>query len=402
MREKKINPQPQYQRAPVWNEAKKQLLMDSVLRGYDMPKFYLRPSEPPYEHEVVDGQQRLRAIWEFCNDKFSLGQESDDIPGLGDLSGTKYSELSSDVKDFLGLFELSLVEVDEASDLEIRDLFARLQEGVPLNPAEKRNAMPGSMRDFIARLGETHRVFPLTKIPGSRFTWHDLAALVTLLESSGGPADAKAPNLRKMYQDNQSFNEQGTVAKKVERYLNYMARVLKDSPPQMDIKWGFLDLYLLISELDTSDALTGREDDFASFYVSFEQQRRPAMQEPSDLLESGRSAWDRGMYEYIEAFVRSGGTRRNIEKRHEVYKKQFLYDIPDLTPKDPTRAFSRDERIVIWQRDKETCQICGQKVSFDDMHADHVTPHSKGGVTTIDNGQTLCGVWTASKGLAPS
>lgn len=62
MREDKINPQPQYQRAPVWNESKKQLLMDSILRGYDMPKFYLRPSAPPYEHEVVDGQPEQRSI----------------------------------------------------------------------------------------------------------------------------------------------------------------------------------------------------------------------------------------------------------------------------------------------------------------------------------------------------
>ena len=63
MREGRINPRPQYQRAPVWNDAKKQLLIDSILRGYDLPKFYLRSTDPPYEHEVVDGQQRLHAIW---------------------------------------------------------------------------------------------------------------------------------------------------------------------------------------------------------------------------------------------------------------------------------------------------------------------------------------------------
>lgn len=396
MRESKINPQPQYQRAPVWNETKKQLLMDTILRGYDVPKFYLRPSEPPHEHEVVDGQQRLRAIWEFCEDKYPLGSESDDIPDFGDLSGKKYSELSSDAKDRLGLFELSLVEVDEATDLEIRDLFARLQEGVTLNPAEKRNAMPGSMRDFVAEIGEEHRVFPLTHISGKRFAWHDLAALVTLLELSGGPADVKAPSLRKMYDDNQGFNKQGNVANKVKRYLNYMSRVLKDSPEEMDIKWGFVDLYLLISRLDTTHVLNDREEDFEIFYKAFELERRKDF-DPADLLLPGRTSWDRDLFEYIEAFVRSGGTRQNIEKRHEIYQRRFLSDIPDLVPKDPNRAFDTNERLVIWRRDDETCQECGQEVSLEDMHADHILPHSKGGTTTIENGQTLCSSCNLSK-----
>ena len=404
MRENKINPQPQYQRAPVWNEAKKQLLMDSVLRGYDVPKFYLRPSpDPIFEHEVVDGQQRLRAIWEFCKDGFVLGADSGDIPDLGDLSGQKHSELPTDAKDRIGLFELSLVEVDEATDLEIRDLFSRLQEGVTLNPAEKRNAMPGVMRDFVAELGD-HRVFPLTDISGARFAWHDLAAIVTLMELSGGPTDAKAPDLRKMYRDNESFNDQGTVARKVEKTLNYMARVLKSGPqptiPEMDIKWGFLDLYLLISALQETYVLGGREGDFASFYIAFEEERRRTMQDPSELLAQGKSAWDRDMYEYIEAFVRSGGTKRNIEKRHEVYKRRFLHDIPGVVAKDPTRAFSRDERLVIWRRDDETCQNCGQEIVFDEMHADHVVPHSQGGKTTLENGQTLCAACNTSKGAA--
>ena len=161
-RQPRINPQPQYQRTPVWNEGKRQLLIDSILRQYDVPKFYLRVSNPPYDHEVIDGQQRLRAIWDFCADQYVLGDVSKDVPNLGDLSDKKFSELSSDAQDQIGIFELNLVEVEEASDIEIRDLFLRLQEGVSLNPAEKRNAMPGNMRDFVAKLGDTHRVFPLT------------------------------------------------------------------------------------------------------------------------------------------------------------------------------------------------------------------------------------------------
>jgi uncharacterized protein with ParB-like and HNH nuclease domain len=35
----KYNLQPAYQRSEVWSTEKKQLLIDTILRSYDMPKF---------------------------------------------------------------------------------------------------------------------------------------------------------------------------------------------------------------------------------------------------------------------------------------------------------------------------------------------------------------------------
>jgi len=93
-RRSRIDPRPQYQRSPVWNETKKQLLIDSILRGYDIPKFYLRATTGKFEHEVTDGQQRLRAIWSFLNNEFALGEESNDLPELGNLSGKSYDDPS--------------------------------------------------------------------------------------------------------------------------------------------------------------------------------------------------------------------------------------------------------------------------------------------------------------------
>ena len=168
----------------------------------------------------------------------------------------------------------------------------------------------------------------------------------------------------------------------------------------MDIKWGFVDLYLLISEMDRSYVIRNREDDFANFYVTFEQERRSVISDHSVLLSSDRSSWGRDLYDYIEAFNRSGGTRPNIKKRHEVYKKRFLRSTQDLMPEDPRRAFTRDERIVIWRRDNGTCQGqgCGRRIAFNEVEADHIIPHSRGGQTTIDNGQALCRPCNASKG----
>ena len=75
----KIDPKPQYQRGSVWTRKQKQLLMDSILRGMDIPKLYLRAigedGNRGYTLEVVDGQQRLRAIWEFFDGEYPLSKD---------------------------------------------------------------------------------------------------------------------------------------------------------------------------------------------------------------------------------------------------------------------------------------------------------------------------------------
>ena len=192
-RRTKIDLQPLYQRPSVCNDKQKQELIDSILRGYDLPKFYIRSCQSIFEHEVIDGQQRIRAIWGYIDDEYRLSDESKDIPYFGDLSGKKYTDLNGDQQEHIGRFPLSVVIIEKASDLEIRQLFLRLQEGVSLNPAEKRNAMTGKMRDFIAYLGENSKVFSnhCFSYPETRFQWHDLAAIVTCIEIARRPIDVK-------------------------------------------------------------------------------------------------------------------------------------------------------------------------------------------------------------------
>jgi len=115
------------------------------MRRYDMPKISLRVLDPggDFDYEVVDGQQRLRAIWEFHDNRYPLSEVSNDIPGEPELAGKYFRDLSPDHKDKFTSFVLQLAEVRNATDIEIRELFLRLQEGLSLIPAEKRNAMIG-------------------------------------------------------------------------------------------------------------------------------------------------------------------------------------------------------------------------------------------------------------------
>lgn len=133
---------PDFQREEVWPESKKQMLVDSILRGWHLPKFYFKKS-PDGSYECVDGQQRLNAIFDFYDDKFELAEAAAQTFG-----GAKYSDLADDVSDRFDDFEVEIEEIEDASDDDLEELFRRLQLGTPLNTAEKLNAVLGEFRDF--------------------------------------------------------------------------------------------------------------------------------------------------------------------------------------------------------------------------------------------------------------
>jgi len=398
-RKQRIDPKPAYQRGAVWTLERKQLLIDSLLRGYDIPKIYLRslPSGGIYECEVVDGQQRLRTIWEYLENAFPLGKDSIDFDGMENLDGKYFDDLSSDQRDLIGSFNLTIAELADASDIEVRELFLRLQEGASLTPPEKRNAMVGNMRDFIDLIAQLP-IFLKTTVKNDRFQYADYASHITAIELAGGPTDVKAADLKRMYEANIDFDLDGLKAKKIKKVLNYMNKVFPETCNELKIKWGFVDLYWLISTCMEQYDVSDKANDFFNFYIGFELNRQPAMAEPSELIAPGHTPGQRDLYDYIAAFQKEGALRANLTSRAQIYLRTFLEDFPDIVSKDQKRLFNESERIVIWRRAFMKCQACGKQLPLlAEMHADHILPHARGGITSIENAQCLCVTCNTSK-----
>ena len=62
------------------------------------------------------------------------------------------------------------------------------------------------------------------------------------------------------------------------------------------------------------------------------------------------------------------------------------------------RAFDRRDALAAYEKQGHKCAICGEEFEFEQMHADHITPWSKGGKTTPDNCQMLCRDCNLKKG----
>src|SRR2546422_10297187 len=162
----------EYQRSEVWARPRKRLLIDSILRGYDINKIFLRDIGNGI-YECLDGQQRLRSIFQFLEDDFTLDPTSQ----VGEAS---FSELPPKAQYKILYNKIDSVVVYQADDETTCDIFLRLQEGMPLISPEKLNAVRGLTRNKIVDMSG-HEFMQKLGIPNSRFTHRYLCAQAALL-----------------------------------------------------------------------------------------------------------------------------------------------------------------------------------------------------------------------------
>ncbi|HUT93017.1 MAG TPA: DUF262 domain-containing protein [Thermoguttaceae bacterium] len=389
----RVDTNPDYQRPPVWTRAQKQLLVDTILRNYDVPKLYWRRTgKKPDTYDVIDGQQRLRAIWEFIDGEYALPRNGDPIDEFP-IAGLKYVDLPDELRIRLDTYPLDIVLVDDADEDEVREMFLRLQNGTSLRAQEKRNAYPGQMRDFVRNLA-SHPLFGSVGFSNSRFTYDLVAAQLVCLELASGPANVKNRDLNKMYEDNPSFDEKCQEAKAVRRVLDLLSEVFPDTTPELT-RYNVIALYCVAAELLASYVRTEFGPLLHDWFIDFETRRRQQDKLSEDEAEAD---W----VSYKEKISHSTDSEDSIRSRMDFLLRDLLIQHPGLSLKDPQRDFTPQQRLAIFRRDSGACQLrvrCdGARVRWDNWHCDHRVPWAQGGKTTVENGQVSCTDCNLSKG----
>lgn len=335
----RINVEAEYQRGKVWSQAQQALLIDSIMRGFDIPKIFLRklPDGSRYLFDVIDGKQRLTAIWRFVSDDFRLLRDIGPFPDLGDLGGKCWSELPDDAKDRLQFADITVSKIEDATEDEIHELFLRLQRGEPLNAAERRNAMSGPVRGFVADRLATHSVWDETGLRSARFGLHEHAAIVLALVLEGGPTALKGADLYRLYEKN-DFGPNGQIAHRTIRLLDTLREVAAFERGAIRTRWGLVDLSIVLMRLENDEA-TLEPKQIMDFFKEFEKNRRTVGVKLADLQtklvelsvdygpppdEIELSQIPSDMLSYYLAFAREGATEENIATRSEIMYQKLL------------------------------------------------------------------------------
>lgn len=380
-----INTQPDYQRPPVWSVNQKRLLIDTILRNYDIPKMYWRQvGQKPDKYEVVDGQQRLQAIWEFMNNEYNMGKDAESIDGI-EIKNAAYNTLPLDLRSIFDQYNLDIMIMVNTDDEEVREMFLRLQNGSSLKAQEKRNALSGNMRDFIKQIA-MHKFFTSCKHDNTRYAYDLVAAQMTKLELAGQVCNIKNTDLNKMYNGNTTFDNNGVKAKKVMRVLDYLYICFPQKTPELEW-YSVISLYMIISNMLEKYVMKDMENTIFKWFINFEIYRRQEEQKDTENC-------DPEILDYKDLTGHSTDATESLRSRYEYLLRKLLEYYPKFELKDNNRIFTHEQRLAIFRRDHETCQLkikCnGIKCDWDNWDADHKIPWSKGGKTTVDNGQVAC------------
>lgn len=390
---RRIDTNPDFQRPAVWTTAQKQLLIDTILREYDVPKMYWRKlAGTPDRYDVVDGQQRLRAIWSFVDGDFRLPKNAEPVEGMA-TAGSGYETLPDDLRVRFDTYALDVVVLEDTDEDEVREMFLRLQNGTSLKAQEKRNAMPGAMREFVRSLTQ-HEFFGRVGFANTRFTHDQVAAQMACLELAGGPVNVKNSDLNRMYEAHQGFDMRGATAKAVRRTLGLLAEVFPDKTPELE-RYNVIALYCIFAELQRVYVIANIKSELRGWFLDFEGKRRS--QEALD-EDHGDAEW----VTYKERISHSTDAQESIRFRMDFMLRHLLERFPTLPLKDNQRDFTHVQKLAVFRRDHQICQVrikCdGVRVEWDDWHCDHKVAWSKGGATTVENGQVACPACNLAKG----
>ena len=243
-RRDRIDVDPSYQRkGRRWSISDKQYLIDSILNGFDIPKFYVVDftwsdsplNEKNSEYAVVDGKQRFESVFDFFEDKFALAQNFRLLnqPSLP-LGGLKYSVLKAEYPEVAELFDNfnpDVMGVIASKKEYIEELFVRLNRSKPLSGAEIRNAITGEVSEIIRNIRD-HEFFT-SNIRFNTNKGQDLncAAKLLMFEVNGALQETKKTQLDKFVKEGLQSAALKESVEKLFATLEHMSEVFqfKDS-----------------------------------------------------------------------------------------------------------------------------------------------------------------------------
>ncbi|MEI9747695.1 DUF262 domain-containing protein [Moellerella wisconsensis] len=233
IKQKRLDLQPNFQRGEVWGKAKKQRLIDSILRGWHIPPIHVIQVPNNEKQEVLDGQQRLAAIRDFMENEFTINGYLEPLePYLKKLDGLSWEQLSGEITSKIEDFTIRLLTISDYKPGEPGELFYRLNQPTNLTSAEQRNAYFGEARqqvkdlsEYMVELGFNRELLGFSN---SRMAYDDvISKFLVTLELQTLKKKITANTVTSRYRDSEGFPSE--VMHKVKNALGIFSKCLSEN-----------------------------------------------------------------------------------------------------------------------------------------------------------------------------
>ncbi|WP_273804303.1 DUF262 domain-containing protein [Providencia rettgeri] len=214
---------PDYQRDYKWEPKIASRFIESILLDFPIPYLYIadvKDDDPEFDGrvEIIDGSQRIRAIYYFCENQLILT----DLKEIKDLQGFTFADLPSGRQRRFLRESLRLVELKgDVKEEHRRDLFERINSGVKrLEAMEVRHGSDAAASPFYRNV-----LIPCSE----NELFSELAPLSDKKRSSG---DHRELVLRFFAYLNALEQYKGFVRPFLDEYLNQQAVTVKENDTQ--------------------------------------------------------------------------------------------------------------------------------------------------------------------------
>lgn len=331
---KKLDVRPAYQREFVYDEKKRNAVIDTLIKGYPLNIMYWAKNDDD-SYEIIDGQQRTISICQFLNNEFSFNNRI--------FSGMTQSE-----KDEINSYELT-VFVCEGNDKEKLDWFETINiAGEELEKQELRNAV------YTGKwLSDAKRYFSKTNCAAyniaSKYLAGELKRQKYLETAIRWHANAKTDDEIRAYMGaHQMDSDALELWSYFQNVIGWVKAKFKVYRREMKgIEWGFI--YNRFDEKTRNSFDAEKIEADLKKYFGYEYE---------DQITNKK-----GIFEYV-----LDGDERHLN----------------------IRAFKESEKRAAYEKQNGICAKCGKHFEYNEMEGDHITPWSKGGKTELSNLQMLC------------
>ena len=331
---KKLDVRPAYQREFVYDEKKRNAVIDTLIKGYPLNIMYWAKNSDS-RYEIIDGQQRTISICQFLNNEFSFDNRI--------FNGMTQSE-----KDEINNYELT-VFVCEGNDKEKLDWFETINiAGVELEPQELRNAV------YTGKwLSDAKRYFSKTNCAAyniaSKYLGGEMKRQKYLETAIRWHANAKTDDEIRAY-----MGAHQTASDALELWTYF----------QNVITWGKAKVKVYRKEM--------KGIEWGFIYNNFDDKARNAFD--AEKIEAELKKYFG--YEYEDQITNKKG----------IFEYVLDHDERHLN----IRAFKESEKRAAYEKQNGICAKCGKHFEYEEMEGDHITPWSQGGKTELSNLQMLC------------
>lgn len=351
-----------YQRRSVWNIQDKVRLIETILLDLIIPEVFFWPaaidaeSGKTYEH-IVDGQQRLNAIFEFISgrddkgDVFVLANKHLLNREIEERCGNKsFADLGEEDKKRIWRYQISVVEIDASfKKADITEMFYRLNlTNYSLNAQEKRNSQESAFGDAAEALSTLDfwkecKVF--SSADAKRMRDIEYCCSVYILANEGVVDQTNSKIINNYYDDYaEEFDKDKALAKKIDKAIDAIKK-LRDKTTQTFIskKAQMYTLFSLMFKLfdnhmEYTHELFERFKLFVSAYNSFRNEfnidfQNTALQKLNEDIKKYKLASSEGINKIGNRIIRleiiykiciaeEVSIKENLKELKKIYKAQ--------------------------------------------------------------------------------